>query len=208
MINLSGGVDSTYYLWKLLQRKGVKVLVHHCDLFKQRVEEERRAVDRVLSFFSPDRYELRRTVFSRKGITGKLQDIEVVFFMAGLLAKDTDAFPNLHRVVMSRCKEELEQNRLLHSHVKSGRPLAEFKAPGNRIATAVQTLLSVSRRPLRVESPYQTTPKATMIAELPLELVKAVWYCRKPSRPGVPCETCHACRRAHSMVQERIERGT
>ena len=185
LINFSGGVDSTYYLWRWLNTHKGMVLVHHCEFCTARVAEERRAVHEILKHLDDSRIVLRTTVFDRVGISGNLQDIEIIYFLAGLIAKDTKAFPDLKTVLMSQCREELEGDGALLHHVQSGKPLHQFDIPGNRIATAIQTLLRVSRRALRVESPYQDLTKRQMLNELPEPIRNAVWF-------------CHACRRIAS----------
>ena len=195
-INFSGGVDSTYYLWKWLQEnRSEKVIIHHCLLFQSRRIVEKKATDAILAYFRSQgwtNFDYVETEFSKKGINSLLYDIEIVFFMGGLLLKK---FRKVHTIIMSRCREELYGNLPLRKHFQGkDASLNNFQSPNNRVSVAVQTIQLLAHRNIKVISPYQEKPKAEMIKEMPRELFELTWYCRNPKN-GMPCEKCFNCRR-------------
>lgn len=201
-INFSGGVDSTYYLWKWLQEhRSERIAIHHCLLFQSRREVEKQATDAILAYFRKQgwtNFDYVETEFSRKGLSSLLYDIEVVFCMGGLAMK---RFRKVHTVIMSRCLEEFNGNHGLKRHFKNkDATLNNFDDPRNRVSVAIQAIQLLSYRKINIISPYQHKPKAEMIKEMPPELFALTWYCRSPVS-GKPCGKCFNCRRVKSMLK-------
>lgn len=197
LINFSGGVDSTYYLWRWLRENPKStILVHHCLLFEKRRALEKKATEDVLNWLHGQNlknFKYVETEFAKKGIKGQLYDLEIVYFMAGLVLK---GHRNIGTVLMSRCKEELFSNKGLHQHMKKpGGDLNNFVVPDNRVSIAMQTAQLIARRRVKFISPYQHMPKADMVTELPQQLFDLTWYCRRP-RNDKPCGKCFSCQRA------------
>jgi len=195
MINLSGGVDSTYYLWRWLnEHPNERILVHHCLLFKRRREVEKTATENILKYFKDKGFNnivYVESEFSRNGVKSKLYDIEVVYFLAGCVLK---TFRKVKTVLMTRCKEEFNSNKELKAHFQKGGTLNNFVNNNNRVSLAVQFAKMEGRSKASFESPYQDKTKEEMIKEMPKELFALTWYCRSPVE-GKPCKKCFNCRR-------------
>lgn len=201
-INFSGGVDSTYYLWRFLKENpDKKIVVHHCLFLKRRRELEKEATDNILKEFQKmglTNFEYVETEFSRKGIKGKQYDIEMIYFLSGLQLKNE--YPKVHTVFRSVCQEEVNSNTALKNYMQTGRSLIDFRHKHNRVAISMQLLKTASRRWFNVISPY-LKPKKDMVLEMPRVVFDHVWYCRYPEN-GKMCGDCHACDRVKPALKE------
>jgi hypothetical protein len=203
LINFSGGVDSTYYLYKwLLDNPDKTILVHHCLLFKLRREVEKNAVDSILQWFREkgyDNFVYAETEFSRKGISGLLYDVEVVYFMSGLLLKNK--YQEVSTVLMPRCKEDLGANVHLARHLEKGHPQNTFAVAGARAYHTMMFMRMLTGRDYDFISDYRHIPKEEMIRELPVQLLDKIWYCREPVN-NLPCENCFNCKRVIPVLNQ------
>ncbi len=203
-INFSGGVDSTYYLWRFLKENpDKKIVVHHCLFLKRRRALEKEACDNILREFKQrglTNFEYIETEFSRKGIKGKQYDIEMIYFLSGLMLKNE--YPDVHTILRSVCQEEVDSNIPLKRFMESGRSLIDFQYKHNRVGISMQLLKTVSRRTFNVISPY-AKPKKEMVLELPREIFDHCWYCRYPES-GQICGDCHACERVKPALKEML----
>lgn len=200
LINLSGGVDSTYYLWRWASEKPHEpLLVHHCLLYRSRREVEKKATDAVLAYIKDKgftNFQYVETQFLRDGIPGLVFDLEVIYFLTGLILRQRKS---IKTVLMPRCLEEFSSARQLQAHLQlPGRTLSNF-AGGHRIASAIAISNLLAKRRLEYISPYQQVSKAQMIEQMPPELFNLTWYCRKPVN-GLPCGTCFNCERVKTKA--------
>lgn len=203
MINFSGGVDSTFYLYRwLLDNRDKTILVHHCLLFKIRREVEKNAVDSILQYFREkgyDNFVYAETEFSRKGISGLLYDVEVVYFMSGMLLKNK--YTEVDTVIMPRCNEDLKANVQLAKHLEKGHAQNTFAVPGARAYHTMMFMRMLTGRDFDFISNYRHIPKAEMIRSLPPELIDLMWFCRTPV-DNLPCKECFNCKRVIPILNE------
>lgn len=198
-INFSGGFDSTYYLWRFLKENPKeRILVHHCLLFEARRAVEKSAVDNILRYFRThgmNNFEYVETQFSRMGIKGTIYDIEPLYFLAGLLIRTRNS---IKTVFIPICREELDGTFKIH--LLSGKPWGEYKDARGRFYKSMLYCKTAAERELEFKTPYYELTKRQMIKEMPPELVRMVWYCRRP-RNGKPCRVCFNCRRVQKALK-------
>ncbi len=197
-INLSGGIDSVYYLWRLLQENpDKKILVHHCLLFENRKKVEKKATDDVLEYFRSNNlanFEYTETKFSRMGIKGTIYDIEPLYFLSGMILKSHKAISDVYIPI---CKEELAGS--FKKLLKAGKSWVDHEDPKDRFYKCMVYCNTMARRKLNYHTPYWKKTKKDMIREMPQELFELTWFCRKP-REGVACGKCFNCKRVHRAL--------
>ncbi len=197
-INFSGGVDSTYYLWKFLKENPSElILAHHCLLFKKRREVEQVACHNILKYFKKKglkNFQYTETSFERGGIRGKIYDIEPLYFLAGMILK---RYSDVKHVYIPICKEELGGS--YKELLLKGKPWSEHKDPKCRFHKSMTYCNTASGRKLNYHTPYFNVTKKQMIEEMPKELVDMIWYCRSP-HGGKPCGSCFNCKRVKKWI--------
>jgi 7-cyano-7-deazaguanine synthase in queuosine biosynthesis len=190
-INLSGGVDSAYYLYRWMKENPKdEILVHHCLFNKSRKEVEDKAAKAILAFFDKNgmkKYRYVTTTFNRGTIKGAMMDVEVMGALSGLILR---CYPSVKTVLMSYCHEETPRIR---KHLATGKALKEFSAK-ERTGVFMRGIEVFAKRPMNFVIPYMNKTKGQMLEELPKELREVLWFCRKP-KDGKPCERCFNCRR-------------
>jgi 7-cyano-7-deazaguanine synthase in queuosine biosynthesis len=205
LINFSGGVDSTYYLYRwLLGHRDETILVHHCLLFEKRREVEKKAVTDILTWLVNNdmgNFEYAETEFNRKGISGLLYDVEVVYFMSGLLLMNK--YADIKNVLIPRCAEDMNSNQSLKRHILGGGTEDNFEEKGARAYHTKQLMRMLSRRDYHFDSVYRHKTKRDMVLELPEEVIKSVWFCRAPVK-GQPCKECFNCNRVIPVLEDRF----
>jgi hypothetical protein len=93
LIQLSGGVDSTYILWKwLIENPNEYCLVHHIKLinYEQRHDYEIEAIDKVLRWLDNKglkNYFYVQNTFDYGNFTSVITDSEICGFHAGILLR-------------------------------------------------------------------------------------------------------------------------
>ena len=204
-MNVSGGCDSMFYVWRWLQDNPDEHLaIHHCDFSRQRGKAEASAVEALTKFLTQQGIKnftrLPDTYWTRKGLSGRLLDIEILYFMAGLVLRH--GCPSVDTIIMPRCSEEVRSNGSYAQHVRQGGTLDNFCKEGNKLVQAMEILQLVSRRSFSFVSPYQGMTKAQMIEQMPQQLAEALAFCRSPKN-GRPCGRCHACKPALPALQKR-----
>ena len=199
-INFSSGVDSTYYLWKLLKENpGKRIFVHHCLLFKRRREVEKIATDNILQYFRDNgmgNFHYTETVFSKKGISGKLYDIEPIYFLTGLILKN-EKYKDIQNIYIPICREEMKGTWKIH--LQRGKPWKEYDDKENRFYKSMLYCNNAAGRSFDYHSPWFNKTKKEMIDEMPKELFDMIWYCRRPAQ-NKPCKACFNCKRVHKAI--------
>lgn len=193
-INLSGGVDSTYYLWRWLRENPSEtILVHHCLYFQKRVEEEKKAVDSILAYLKRqglNNFKYVETGMQKGTLHGKVLDIEA---LSGITAVVLKCHPSVKQVLLSYCAEECEP---LSTHLKK-HEVSTFD-PSHRYSRVNKVLETITERFFSYFC-YRgknggLLSKKEMMSEMPQELFKLTWYCRHPVS-GEPCGSCFNCKR-------------
>jgi len=191
LIMLSGGLDSTYVLYKTLKETDDKVWVHHIVLknsVENRWREELIASREIMKYCQ----KIRSFPYSESewGFYFKKYfawDIEIIAFTAAQIVPNIATKEDSVVLVTGRVKEDdAVRTSLRQTEYTQGLWEAAIKKFGGKIDKEIH-------RPLRDKY------KSELIAELPLDLLNMVWYCRN-SDAGRPCGKCRSCK---DMVEAR-----
>lgn len=200
LIMLSGGIDSTYALFKYLTETDLPLHAHHISM--QVWEESRDAPEdvaarKVTNFCGGYRsfshshsdygFELPYTGW----------DTDVQLLMAARVAANLEAHRvtlvlgiNADDVAREEIKERMSRNviqNLWEAQIASIDP--ERRGRINP----------------KIHLPFDGVAKAQMVKELPTGLFKMTWSCRKPVVDGdnhTPCGECHACVAKAQAIQK------
>jgi hypothetical protein len=184
LLNLSGGVDSTYAAWLLLTQ-GERLLIHHCVLrnHEHRDVQESLAVSRVLAWLTREglnNWDYIETRFDYGTLPYIIRDIEVIRFLSGVILRRRE-WRKITTVVASGIAED---------------PVLD-DAEKARIHGIME---GVAGRPVELIRPIRHMPKSEVIAAMPPELYALTWYCRRP-RKGRTCGRCKTC--GHVLAAEK-----
>jgi 7-cyano-7-deazaguanine synthase in queuosine biosynthesis len=180
---VSGGIDSTAMLVKLLTASAEELRVHHIGMVNRegRDRAESRAVEAIVAYcrarYRPFRYSESALDFS--ALEAIPIDYLSIAFVACQVAIDT---PRCNRIAVgalaadtdivnrtARQKRVFEVMYECYRARKLGEPSVEWMVP------------------------VYDTPKAELIAALPQELLDLTWSCRRPVEGFRPCGVCKAC---------------
>lgn len=184
LVNLSGGIDSTYCLYQAL-RDGYKVLAHHIELKNNQNRHimERAAVTRVKRLIKQDGYSFRllKSGFDLGTIPHRPSDLWVWSFFTGVILA-APGFQHINWVAIS-------------SHLDS-----PFMMDEERDKRRKEIVFNTANREVNFYYPIGQMLKKEVVAKIPTRYLNASWYCRVPQRdrPCRRCETCH-------QVQEGLE---
>jgi 7-cyano-7-deazaguanine synthase in queuosine biosynthesis len=189
-LNLSGGVDSTFALWRLLA-DGHKIVAHHCQVRNRegRGPYEKAAVDAVLRWLAARRLDRRLTYVESgydHGSLGRLiYDVEVIGFYTGVALRDPSR-RRIQTVVISANANDATVTRPDAPRIVRRRLIAEATAG----------------RKLRWWVPFASTSKVAMVEQLPADLLALTWWCRRPT-DGRRCRKCKPCREVDAATPTR-----
>ena len=203
-LNLSGGVDSTYYAWRWLRENPKdKILLHHCLYIDARLSEEKAACDRITKYFKDSglhNFKYEETVFNKGTLRGIVYDVEALSGITGLILK---MHPKIKNVLLSYCREETSE---LDLYVAKNGSITGFN-PKHRYSVANHIAETLARRSFNYilyREGRGIMSKEQMIKEMPKELFEMTWYCRKPVN-GETCGSCHTCRKIKKIMRnERV----
>lgn len=177
IIQLSGGIDSTYLAYEYLRNnKDKTLLIHHIHLYNHegRVKYEAIAVKNILKWFRANglsNYNYVLTSFDYGNMRYIIKDIEVCGFFLGIFKR-------------SKIYEEIK-NVLMPIYAKEG----------ERFERAKEIYEIVSKNAeLNFHYPLRDLTKQEVIQRMPEDLLKLCWYCRNPTSSGQICGKCHTCK--------------
>jgi 7-cyano-7-deazaguanine synthase in queuosine biosynthesis len=181
LINLSGGVDSVYCVWKLLKENpDEKFLIHHVARGKTvRTKKEKESVDSVLKYLKDNDltnykyiettgYDLPKSVSAIKGI-------EMVGFFTGVILR---SYKNIKKIVICANSEDLVQGDGYNLRSKTRFDITHATSRGIEVEYLY---------------PIRNMTKGEIADSLPVELLSLCFYCRKPDMEGNPCGKCQPC---------------
>lgn len=184
-LNLSGGIDSTYQAYRLLE-SGRNLLIHHCHYktAQQRWPHEADSVDAVLDWFVTkgwqEQFRYIETTFDRgTALEFRFPDIRFLNPLTGLLLADPER-ADVKFVVSGH-------------HQNSPDPYRPNAVKYRRTADML------SGRKLRWVFPTLHMTKAQIIRDTPPELFDRTWWCREPDN-GLPCRACHTCVQVFEVI--------
>jgi 7-cyano-7-deazaguanine synthase in queuosine biosynthesis len=194
LVMLSGGIDSTYALARLLAETDDEVVVHHVHLITDanRHQPEKEACNRIVEFcrsnyrdFSYTESAIDRRRFVTHGI-----DVVTAGFEAGNVSASfyVSRGTYIDRWFMGLCNDD----DLPRRRVKHAQDCCEYNCPAG-----CPPLLYF----------FETVSLQAQIDYMPAELLDLTWSCRAPiSRNSsfAPCGNCQACLR-RSTVKRSVD---
>lgn len=186
LIQLSGGVDSTYVLWKWLTENPDKLaVVHHIELksYEGRSHKELESIDKILRWLDSNdlkNYIYLQNTFDYGNIPSSIYDVELCGFHAGFILRSV---------------RFIETNK---TH------LPIYDATSEREERRRQILSFTARREIDCIYPLYGRNKWEIIEELPEELFNLTWYCRSPlndEKCGI-CFTCREVVKSFDLIRE------
>lgn len=192
LLNLSGGFDSVYSLYKYAM-ENKHLIIHHCNLHTHegRGDIERVAVHNIMNYimkqFPNFKYIYVETDFDYGDNHSIFKDKDVIGFMTATLLNNRRY--NINKVIISSNKEDI------------GRP-DYYIASENRRKHIIEYC---SNRKPDYLYPIEHLTKQEIIEELPKELCELVWYCRKPIVDKI-CGICKTCKSVIPHLEKRLGR--
>jgi hemolysin-activating ACP:hemolysin acyltransferase/ubiquinone/menaquinone biosynthesis C-methylase UbiE len=192
LVTFSGGIDSTYVLWKMLKDTDDEVIALHINITNAegRVLIEKIRAQQIVNYLSakyrPITY--KTTTIDHRGLNWFGYDVMSVGFEVGIVATSHLMQTNraVDRWTMAACLEE-------------GRWPNRWKY--------VTDCTSATCYP-HAAPPYFSLPiiaKAEQMRLMPKELLEMTWYCRHPqfTRDGYStCNTCKTCLIVNEIMSE------
>jgi 7-cyano-7-deazaguanine synthase in queuosine biosynthesis len=189
LINYSGGIDSVYAAWRAL-KDGERPILHHCVLKNKtlRYPHEKRAVSHTLHYFN--KVGLKDYVYVESGFDyGSLGhlifDVEIIGFLTGVVLRNAK-YRQVDRVIVSVNKDD-----------PTGRDINNFRRVHANLYAE-----SVIDKPIKWEYPMIHMSKAEIMADMPRDLLKLCFWCRRPKSNGSYCGQCKSCREVVPILKE------
>lgn len=197
LVMLSGGLDSTATLWKLLSETGEPLRVHHIrmDNREARADAEQAAVERIVAYC---RERCRPFRYSESGLElTQLEAIPIdylsIAYVACQVAIDTPACDRIAVGTLARDTDEAN---------RSARQRRVFDA-----MYECYRARKLGEPEVQWIYPVHGLSKAEVAALLPPALLELTWSCRTPLRTPSgfrPCGRCKACRARAGLPQARL----
>jgi 7-cyano-7-deazaguanine synthase in queuosine biosynthesis len=191
IISFSGGVDSTYCIWRFMKENPEKKIILHHLILKysnennKRWKKEKEAVFNILHWFRINGYnkqfQYMESSFEYGKIKNAIYDIETTAIFLGIIMR---ANKNIDEILISTNKDDAHGETDLEK-------IKQIKKRQSR--DTIYELFS-QRNDFNINYyAYQKT-KQQMIEEMPKSLIALCWYCRSPKNSTMkPCGECHAC---------------
>lgn len=187
---LSGGIDSVWALWKHLTTTDAPIRTHHVHLhnWEGRAALEGEAVAKVLAWARDNGFARRVTHTESTTDFGSIRriprDHHAWGYWAGCIFF---AEPDLKRVIRT-------------FHLDSVR--AGVDSPERRRADEAwrRPIEFISQRPVELVWPMIHMTKAEVVRDLPDELLKLCWWCRRPNGRKA-CHACHTCHQVDAALK-------
>lgn len=187
-MNYSGGVDSVYAAYRAL-RNGDKVYLHHCVLKSKysRHTQEKRAASACIDYFKSTglkNFVYLESSFDYGNLDFLIYDVELIGFITGMILRNP-AHKSIERVIVSVNAEDPTGQDINTPRRVSANGLAE----------------QVAGRKIEWEYPFIHMTKKEIMEDMPPELLKRTWWCRRPQKNNMPCKACNSCKSTLEVVK-------
>jgi len=185
LVMLSGGLDSTAMLVKLLQETNEPIHVHHVILrnVEKRWMAENVATGNIVNYCRKNYRDFKYTA----NVFGFTQfdsffgwDNDIVRFIAAQICKGN---PLITELALGKCKDDVSQT---------------FRVRALQSATIWRAcFLDGIGKPPEIIRPVENMTKKQLVEYLSPELFKMTWSCRTPKKERgqlVRCEICDTCK--------------
>ena len=192
LLMLSGGLDSSYLAWKLIQ-EGETVHAHHVSL-RNNVnpiwKQQLKAVENVLDFIK------------RQGCTIEHSTSRFDFYDFNSVGFDSDLFLLVAQKVAQNLFLRFDKVDLVLGWLPSDiiRSTSIINRGERKVSQNIwSALIASTKRPERINSEIQTPlithnlNKLDILYRIPQELSDMTWSCRRPDKEGNPCGRCFSC---------------
>lgn len=191
IVNLSGGIDSTYLLWKYL-KEGRNVLVHHCSIknFEGRIVPESIAVNKILKWLirnNLNNFKFLNSYFDYGNLNFIVRDIEVIGFLTGVILRNP-LHKNIKEIAISANANDESNNPNEQSVVRRKELLSSIMPRKEFEGYELDCQISF---------PIINMTKKEIMKDMPKDLLELCWFCRKPIADGdtfLPCKKCKTCK--------------
>lgn len=183
LIQLSGGIDSTYILWKWLKENPDEYcVVHHINMinYEKRNQKELEAVDKILRWLDSQglkNYFYLQNTFDYGNFTSVVFDVEVCGFNAGIILRSS-RWNSVKNVI-----------------------LPVYSADVDREYRRREVMSIMALREIDVFYPICEMEKWQLIDEIPKELLELTWWCRAPYNDN-PCKRCFTCQAVENSLKK------
>lgn len=182
LIPLSGGLDSTYTVYKAL-KAGYKVRTTYVEIMnnERKTENELSAINKINEYFTDNYYQLYDTSYENNRVdinnfTHSLELPQIPMFLFNLA------------YVIDESIDEIHLGGVLNDDMIS------FENEIKKAFNGLKTLFTFDKN-IKLLIPYKKVRKFQIISELPDELLKLVTTCENPLSDGEACGDCGPCRR-------------
>jgi 7-cyano-7-deazaguanine synthase in queuosine biosynthesis len=192
LIQLSGGVDSAYVLWKwLVENPNEYCLVHHIKLmnYEKRHDNELIAVDKILRWLDSKglkNYFYVQNTFDYGNFTSVITDSEMCGFNAGILLRGS-RWSSINKILLPIYNVDLRRSKM---------------QKGGREHNRLEIMRATSKRDdYEVVYPLINMSKSDVVRAIPKDLLDLCWYCRVPLN-GEKCGTCFTCKEVDKSFEK------
>lgn len=189
LANLSGGLDSVYGVWRLLEQ-GRRPLIHHCHLGgNKRLQFESRATQEALEWFRIR--GLTNFEYIESWVTlppyrykSRMRDPDLIMMVSGQILRDR---PHINELSYFNNLEDTSSRypRMARSRVN----ILKYWAHRNNI---------------KIDRPIAHLTKADIVRALPDDLFQLSHWCRFPNSHGEACHRCIPCRKVDAALEGEL----
>lgn len=185
LLGLSGGLDSAYLAWRLLDA-GYRLHLFHVEYRtgQRRWPKEDAAHRAVLDWLAArglTDWTIQRMSVEVGRLGYRYLDWEFFAWASGMILR-APQYRDITHIAMASCREDPARPETWARQLK------------------IMELLAM--RPLQIIRPKKRWSKTEFIADMPPDLFRLCWYCRRPDGDE-PCHRCHTCR----LVDAALEAG-
>jgi 7-cyano-7-deazaguanine synthase in queuosine biosynthesis len=183
LIQLSGGIDSTFVLYDwLINNPDENILVHHINLInhENRCENEKLAVQRIIKWLSEkghNNFTYIESTFDYGNIGSIIKDVEICNFFIGIILRSSK-WTSVKKVYMPIYRHEKVET------------LRQKRANRLRKLVSNDSILN-EKLGIEVIYPIEHNTKREVIDKMPEGLLELCWYCRYGGI--MPCGECITC---------------
>jgi hypothetical protein len=192
LIQLSGGVDSAYVLWKwLVENPNEYCLVHHIKLinYEQRHDYEIEAIDKILKWLDKKglkNYFYVQNTFDYGNFLDVISDSEICGFHAGILLRNS-RWSGINKILLP---------------IYNVTPNYAKMQEGGREHNRLKLIKTTSKRDdYEIIYPLIHMSKIDVVRAIPRDLLDLCWYCRVPLN-NKRCGNCFTCKQVEESVDK------
>ena len=192
LLNLSGGIDSTYVAYKWLkEHPKEKLLIHHCSLRtrEERWKKEDEAASNIIQWLKEnglDNFEYIESVMDNRQIKPSMWDSSIMAVFTAMIVNSY----GVTQVLNNTPKDE---------YTRLGQGILQMLSRARQIRQAITS------KPLDTVFMLKDMSKRQIIESMPKELFELCWYCRIPQGDET-CGQCHTCKQVKESGYETKKR--